>query len=71
MTPTSEVSIIDSSDPKKWWKLIVLAGASNYYSANSTQIMDKCDGSQVRCYSMPRYCMMCSPLCNLCCWCWC
>lgn len=32
VTPTTEVSLIDTSEgPRRWWKLITLAGQSNYY----------------------------------------
>lgn len=34
----TEVSIVDASDPKRWWKLITLAGQSGYYTTNATQI---------------------------------
>ena len=36
LTPTSEVGIIDVSNPQKWWKLITLAGQSVYYEKNQT-----------------------------------
>ena len=38
LTPTSEVSLIDVSEPSKWWKLVTLAGQSNYYDENQTII---------------------------------
>ena len=38
LTPVTEVSIVDASDPKRWWKLITLAGQSGYYTTNATQI---------------------------------
>eukprot|EP01052_Picozoa_sp_SAG31_P017653 SAG31_NODE_1217_length_9319_cov_20.281345_4_plen_145_part_00 len=43
VTPTTEVSAIDTSNPKRWWKLIVLAGQSNYYTPNNTRL----DGTDV------------------------
>lgn len=36
-TPTSEAGIIETSGTKKWWKLVTLAGQSNYYTPNATQ----------------------------------
>lgn len=38
LTPTTEASIIDAADPTRWWKLITLAGQSNYYLPNQTNI---------------------------------
>ena len=36
-TPTTEVSITDTSEgTQRWWKLITLAGQSNYYFPNQT-----------------------------------
>ena len=37
VTPTTETSIIDASSRSQWWKLIVLAGQSNYYDPNNTR----------------------------------
>lgn len=36
LTPTSEVGILDSSDEGHLWKLVTLAGQSNYYFKNQT-----------------------------------
>jgi hypothetical protein len=38
LTPVTEVSIVDTSDHTRWWKLITLAGQSGYYTTNSTQV---------------------------------
>ncbi len=38
VTPTTEVSVIDASSSTRWWKLIILAGQSNYYTINNTHI---------------------------------
>lgn len=38
LTPVTEVSIVDSSNPRQWWKLITLAGESGYYTENATQL---------------------------------
>lgn len=37
VTPTSEAGIFETS-PERWWKLVTLAGNSNYYTENATQI---------------------------------
>ena len=37
ITPTTEVSVIDASSTR-WWKLIFLAGQSNYYTTNNTHV---------------------------------
>lgn len=36
LTPTTEVGIIEAT-PERFWKLIVLAGQSVYYTQNNTQ----------------------------------
>ena len=36
-TPTTEAGIIEATSPTSWWKLVTLAGQSNYYSANKTE----------------------------------
>jgi len=36
LTPTTESSIVEAT-PTTWWKLITLAGQSNYYYPNATQ----------------------------------
>lgn len=38
ITPVTESSIIDASSRANWWKLVTLAGQSNYYYKNQTQI---------------------------------
>jgi len=37
VTPTTEASIIETHGSKQWWKLVTLAGQSNYYNPNATQ----------------------------------
>jgi arylsulfatase A-like enzyme len=37
VTPTTEASIIETVDDERWWKLVTLAGQSNYYTPNATQ----------------------------------
>eukprot|EP00656_Telonema_subtile_P000083 TRINITY_DN10035_c0_g1_i2.p1 TRINITY_DN10035_c0_g1~~TRINITY_DN10035_c0_g1_i2.p1 ORF type:complete len:538 (-),score=120.73 TRINITY_DN10035_c0_g1_i2:189-1802(-) len=42
LTPTTEVSVIDTGDAQSWWKLITLAGQSTYYYENQSSVpMDK------------------------------
>jgi hypothetical protein len=36
-TPTTEASVVEASSPTTWWKLITLAGQSNYYDENNTR----------------------------------
>lgn len=37
-TPTTEASIIETTESKQWWKLVTLAGQSNYYTPDAKQI---------------------------------
>ena len=39
LTPTSEVAIIDSSNRDRWFKLVTLAGQSQYYNPNQTAVI--------------------------------
>ena len=41
VTPTSEVAVIDTSENASghWWKLVTLAGQSNYYTRNQSTIV--------------------------------
>ena len=39
VTPTTEVSAIDASSTTQWWKLIVLAGNSNYYTPGNVHLL--------------------------------
>ena len=38
ITPTTEASLIETLGPHKWWKLITLAGQSNYYFPNQSSV---------------------------------
>jgi hypothetical protein len=38
-TPTTEVSIVETISATKWWKLIILAGQSTFYTPNNTRIL--------------------------------
>merc|ERR1712125_13087 len=37
VTPTTEASIIETTGAKQWWKLVTLAGQSNYYTTDAKQ----------------------------------